>query len=638
MKNLSNYIEDLKNPNKKTRIKAVQELRRIGMYEKDGRNKVIPYLISTLKDSDEDVQLEAVIGLKDLDAYEAIDELIAILQEPDKYNDLISSHAAYALKRIGDPKAVDILLKSLNNPLERIRGAAAIALGEFNEPRVIETLMDLFYEEYDEDVFIDIISSLGQLHAVEMIIPILEELEYVEDSTTHWYLIRSLCNMCECNWYYDGIPDSDAIIDILYDFEETTIADINSIELEYEIKEASRLFADHLSDAIDSYEDENYADFADNLTTIASAFIGSYYLENRGINLRRFSSIEDLFGVIDDQVWANFAMLNYFASQDEDYFLSKEEEMLDSELILIASGFFKIIQRIAELSGFEITEREFEKYGESELDMLMKELIMSTDRKPKQLMNTIESYRKDAVDPLINLLENPESPWSMVYATELLGKIRDEKAIDLLIDLLYEEWEVLQSAAIDALIRIGTPSIKPLSEHLFNPEVDESEKEYKLLAICEVLENIRNEESFQVLLKATKEIEDENIRATAGASLAEFEDVRAIEPLREIWNTCSPEARAEIIEGLIELCERYKVDIPELPELKKEQERIERETSEFLNNIETELTNINNAIDNLIEKLEKDIESKKKIGRNDPCPCGSGIKYKKCCGKKVVKG
>ncbi|MHC4123979.1 MAG: SEC-C metal-binding domain-containing protein [Planctomycetota bacterium] len=22
-----------------------------------------------------------------------------------------------------------------------------------------------------------------------------------------------------------------------------------------------------------------------------------------------------------------------------------------------------------------------------------------------------------------------------------------------------------------------------------------------------------------------------------------------------------------------------------------------------------------------------------KVGRNDPCPCGSGRKYKKCCGK-----
>jgi preprotein translocase subunit SecA len=23
----------------------------------------------------------------------------------------------------------------------------------------------------------------------------------------------------------------------------------------------------------------------------------------------------------------------------------------------------------------------------------------------------------------------------------------------------------------------------------------------------------------------------------------------------------------------------------------------------------------------------------KRVGRNDPCPCGSGKKYKKCCGK-----
>jgi preprotein translocase subunit SecA len=28
-----------------------------------------------------------------------------------------------------------------------------------------------------------------------------------------------------------------------------------------------------------------------------------------------------------------------------------------------------------------------------------------------------------------------------------------------------------------------------------------------------------------------------------------------------------------------------------------------------------------------------DLPEVKKIGRNDPCPCGSGKKYKKCCGK-----
>jgi preprotein translocase subunit SecA len=29
----------------------------------------------------------------------------------------------------------------------------------------------------------------------------------------------------------------------------------------------------------------------------------------------------------------------------------------------------------------------------------------------------------------------------------------------------------------------------------------------------------------------------------------------------------------------------------------------------------------------------KPIRSGPKVGRNDPCPCGSGKKYKQCCGK-----
>ena len=29
---------------------------------------------------------------------------------------------------------------------------------------------------------------------------------------------------------------------------------------------------------------------------------------------------------------------------------------------------------------------------------------------------------------------------------------------------------------------------------------------------------------------------------------------------------------------------------------------------------------------------QKPVVKKDKVGRNDPCPCGSGKKYKKCCG------
>lgn len=33
------------------------------------------------------------------------------------------------------------------------------------------------------------------------------------------------------------------------------------------------------------------------------------------------------------------------------------------------------------------------------------------------------------------------------------------------------------------------------------------------------------------------------------------------------------------------------------------------------------------------QKASGTIVKAAKVGRNDPCPCGSGLKYKKCCGK-----
>ena len=37
--------------------------------------------------------------------------------------------------------------------------------------------------------------------------------------------------------------------------------------------------------------------------------------------------------------------------------------------------------------------------------------------------------------------------------------------------------------------------------------------------------------------------------------------------------------------------------------------------------------------ENEIKKNEQRVVNEVKIGRNDPCICGSGKKYKKCCGK-----
>ena len=37
----------------------------------------------------------------------------------------------------------------------------------------------------------------------------------------------------------------------------------------------------------------------------------------------------------------------------------------------------------------------------------------------------------------------------------------------------------------------------------------------------------------------------------------------------------------------------------------------------------------------VLRKIEQIVREDPKVGRNDPCPCGSGKKYKKCCGRNV---
>jgi uncharacterized protein YecA (UPF0149 family) len=39
------------------------------------------------------------------------------------------------------------------------------------------------------------------------------------------------------------------------------------------------------------------------------------------------------------------------------------------------------------------------------------------------------------------------------------------------------------------------------------------------------------------------------------------------------------------------------------------------------------------AEEDVWESQQPYVKKQPKIGRNEPCPCGSGKKYKKCCGR-----
>ena len=58
------------------------------------------------------------------------------------------------------------------------------------------------------------------------------------------------------------------------------------------------------------------------------------------------------------------------------------------------------------------------------------------------------------------------------------------------------------------------------------------------------------------------------------------------------------------------------------------------ENMQRVNLVRTMITNLNAAQSaGGDDKAKPKVNSTKKVGRNDPCPCGSGKKYKQCCGK-----
>ena len=58
------------------------------------------------------------------------------------------------------------------------------------------------------------------------------------------------------------------------------------------------------------------------------------------------------------------------------------------------------------------------------------------------------------------------------------------------------------------------------------------------------------------------------------------------------------------------------------------------ENMQRVNLVKTMITNLNVAQNaGGDDKAKPKVNSTKKVGRNDPCPCGSGKKYKQCCGK-----
>jgi hypothetical protein len=205
--------------------------------------------------------------------------------------------------------------------------------------------------------------------------------------------------------------------------------------------------------------------------------------------------------------------------------------------------------------------------------------------------------------------DDDTSGWASIHAVDLLVDLKVEAAIEPMLRVLAEtDWDVIiHDRIVLRLPKLGAPVLEPaLSMLAEDPPKDLAES---LCAIVSQL-GVRDERVFEHLVSDFHENPE-----MASGRLADYGDDRAL-PLIE----------QEIVEYVPDGGSPFGLMV--LRELVEAYERLAGALPDDLRAHVDDLTGIWNA--DRAPAPRPRATSSTKIGRNDPCPCGSGKKYKRC--------
>jgi hypothetical protein len=212
--------------------------------------------------------------------------------------------------------------------------------------------------------------------------------------------------------------------------------------------------------------------------------------------------------------------------------------------------------------------------------------------------------------------------YAPVHAYRALKSIGDPDFIEHFIDIICEVYDDWNSE--DAL-RLLKPYKKEAYDALIKAFSDKTLNEWVRITLFEASKGIATEtpalfdefETQCVAILKDKEEQGEGVNAFACSALLDITGIKHIELIRHVFKTKEVDVflRGDIenIEIEFGLREQRDTPQPELPLAKMFRESMEK----------IEHSNVNEPVSVV-----------KQPGRNDPCPCGSGKKYKKCCLRK----
>ncbi len=262
--------------------------------------------------------------------------------------------------------------------------------------------------------------------------------------------------------------------------------------------------------------------------------------------------------------------------------------------------------------------------------------ILEYDDVANEQRKVIYAYRNELLSPEYNLSEKIRQNRAE-YVNDLLsragifmGMPEEEYDLDRLIALLKEEVLIefeksdFEGLEADAIAEKIEKVLTDMYEQKMSVVDEQQRRDIEKLIYLQTVDNLWREHLYQMDTLKT------------GIGLRGYNQK---DPLTEY--------KKESYEMFVDLINRIKFDtIKMLQNIQLRDEREERERQEAM---EKMLAELENAADEAVMNKESVLEPQnsehesvaeatgKKIARNEPCPCGSGKKYKNCCGKSGPK-
>jgi hypothetical protein len=242
---------------------------------------------------------------------------------------------------------------------------------------------------------------------------------------------------------------------------------------------------------------------------------------------------------------------------------------------------------------------------------------------------------KTICDLLIAADETDGDGWRELFLVSLVGERRVHEAIPVVGNKLKIDADRLLDDCAEALIKLKDPLAIRLIREAF-PQQTWAYKNHSA-GVLGSLKLPESEEAIIALLEVEQDIE---IRTELCYDLCRLFSAQGVEIVRQQIHEGYDESLLTLEDELLPVCDVLGIELPEADTWK--QERDERERNYALRRMEMKDWDIADSSwedeeDQPFALPPSDSTTYRryeaKVGRNDPCPCGSGKKHKKCCGK-----